>query len=97
MSSPLDADGQPWTPNRLNQALEQFHQEHERICLDPDARNIRHTYVLPSEDKRLWRVQQVLVDPEQHNDWIAEFEVDLGRSRATTEPALRLLRIGSLV
>jgi hypothetical protein len=24
---------------------------------------IRHTYVLPAEDKRTWRVQQMLVGP----------------------------------
>jgi hypothetical protein len=39
----------------------------------------------------------MLVDPEENNDWVAEFEVDLMQSRATSEPALRLLRIGGLV
>ncbi len=34
------------------------------ICLDPNARNARHTYVTPSEDKKSWRVQQMLVDPD---------------------------------
>jgi hypothetical protein len=76
--------------------LDAYHAEHERICLDPNARNIRHTYVLPAEDKRTWRVQQMLVDPEEHNDWVAEFEVDLARSRETTEPVLRLVRLASL-
>jgi hypothetical protein len=52
--------------------------------------------VLPAEDKKAWRVQQMLVDPEEHNDWVAEFEVDLGESRKLGEPALRLRRIGSL-
>ena len=41
--------------------------------------------------------QQMLVDPEGHNDWVAEFEVDLEASRKSGEPAMRLLRIGSLV
>ena len=94
---PSDPDGQPWTPERLQQAVAAYHADHERICLDPNARNLRHTYVLPSEDKRTWRVQQMLVDPEEHNDWVAEFEVDLTQSRQTGEPALRLRRIGSLV
>ena len=69
---------------------------HERLCLDPNARNQRHTYVIPSEDKNSWRVQQMLVDPEDHNDWVAEFEVDLARSRATSEPSILLRRIGPL-
>ena len=97
LSSPQDPDGQPWTADRLQQALDAYHAEHERICLDPNARNIRHTYVLPAEDKRTWRVQQMLVDPEEHNDWVAEFEVDLARSREAAEPVLRLVRVGPLV
>ena len=96
LSSRQDPEGQPWTPDRLQQALDAYHAEHERICLDPNARNLRHTYVLPAEDKRTWRVQQVLVDPAEHNDWVAEFAVDLARSRDTAEPVLRLARIGSL-
>jgi hypothetical protein len=80
----------------LQQSLDAYHLEHQRICLDPNARNARHTYVLPSEDKKTWRVQQMLVDPDEHNDWVAEFEVDLAESRKSKEPGLRLRRIGSL-
>jgi len=91
-----DTDGRPWVAERLRQKLDEYHQDHERLCLDPEARNIRHTYVMPMEDKRSWRVQQVLVDPEQHNDWVAEFEVDLAQSRIAKTPVLRLRRIGPL-
>ena len=97
LNLPSDADGQPWTAERLRAALEAYELEHERICLDPNARNIRHTYVVPSEDKKIWRVQQMLVDPEEANDWVAEFEVDLAQSRVLGEPSLQLRRIGSLV
>ena len=96
LSSPQDLDGAPWTAERLQAALDAYHAEHQYICLDPNARNIRHTYVIPAEDKRTWRVQQMLVDPEEHNDWVAEFEVDLARSREAAEPVLRLVRLGSL-
>jgi superfamily II RNA helicase len=96
LGSPLDAEGQPWTAIRLQQTLDAYHADHERICLEPNARNVRHTYAVPAEDKKSWRVQQMLVDPEEHNDWVAEFEVDLIESRKLGEPALRLRRIGSL-
>ena len=96
IASPQDPDGQPWTPERLRQALDAYHVDHRHLCLDPNARNVRHTYVVPSEDKRSWRVQQMLVDPDEHNDWVAEFEVDLAASRAASEPALRLRRISKL-
>jgi superfamily II DNA or RNA helicase len=97
LNSLADADGQPWTADRLRAAMKAYELEHERLCLDPNARNMRHTYVIPSEDKKSWRVQQMLVDPEEANDWVAEFEVDLAQSRALGEPFLRLRRIGSLV
>jgi superfamily II RNA helicase len=93
---PTDADGQPWTAARLRQALDDYHAEHDRLCLDPNARNVRHTYVTPSEDKKSWRVQQMLVDPDGHNDWVAEFDVDLAESRKLGEPFLVLRRLGSL-
>ena len=86
----------PWTPERLRQAMEAYLAEHERLLLTPEARNQRHTYVTPSEDRRTWRVQQMLVDPAGHNDWVAEFEVDLAASRTAGEPVLRLLRLGPL-
>jgi len=77
--------------------LDAYHADHQYICLDPNARNLRHTYVIPSDDKRSWRVQQMLVDPDEHNDWVAEFEVDLAESRKTGEPTLRLRRLAGLV
>jgi hypothetical protein len=94
---PTDAEGKLWTPDRLREAVEAYKAEHGHICLDPNARNARHTYVAPSEDRKSWRVQQMLVDPEEANDWVAEFDVDLVASRAQNQPVLRLRRLGSLV
>ena len=96
LSVNTDPDGQPWDAARLDALMEEYHASHDRICLDPNARNARHTYVKVSEDKRSWRVQQMLVDPDEDNDWVAEFEVDLGESRKANEPVMRLTRIGSL-
>jgi hypothetical protein len=99
-ADPLDPslpDEEPWTPDRLLKRMNEFHAGHDRLCLDNNARNSRHTYVLPQEDKRFWRVQQVLVDPAEQNDWIAEFLVDLPRSREAGEPVLRLMKVGPLV
>ena len=96
LNSPNDPVGQPWTPGRLDEALHHYEAGHQRLCLDPNARNVRHTYVIPSEDKKTWRVQQMLVDPAEHNDWVAEFEVDLAASREQKEPFLQLRKIGGL-
>jgi hypothetical protein len=96
LDSPNGPDGQPWTAQRLEPVMQEYYKDHEHLCLDPNARNLRHTYVIPSDDKRTWRVQQMLVDPQGHNDWVAEFVVDLPESRQQGEPVLGLNRIGNL-
>lgn len=96
LSAREDPEGQPWTAARLTALMDEYYASHRWLSLDPEARNLRHTYVTHSEDKKFWRVQQMLVDPEGHNDWVAEFAVDLAASRDAGEPVLRLSRLGSL-
>ena len=79
-----------------NVKIKESNPDHGRICLDPKARNVRHTCVTPPEAGKTWRVQQMLVDPAGDNDWVAEFEVDLAESRKLSEPFLRLRRLGAL-
>lgn len=85
-----------WTVERLRRGLEEYGVEHERLCLDPEARNVRHTYVKVSEDRRTWGVEQVLVDPAGHNDWVAVFVVEVEASRRSGEPSLALKRLGAV-
>ena len=92
----LDGAGQAWTVERLAQAREAFTAENGGLRLDPEGRNRRHTYTRPSDDGAIWRVEQMLVDAEGHNDWVAELSVDLAASRAGGEPVLRLLRLEAL-
>ena len=96
LASLHDADSGLWTPERLRQALDSYLTDHGRLCLDANARNVRHTHVVPSEDKLCWRVQQMLIDPDEHNDWVAEFDVNLAGSRTAGEPILSLRRIAPL-
>ena len=96
LNPPADPEGRPWTPERLRSLVEAYEAEHDYLRLDPEARNIRHTYVAPAEDKQSWRVQQMLVDREGHNDWVAEFAVDLAASRKLGEPCMSLVRLGAL-
>ena len=97
IDSPADGDGQDWSQERLKAAREVYRAEHAGPRLDPEARNLRHTHVQPSEDRELWRVQQMLIDAEGLNDWVLELEADLAASRALGEPVLKLLRLASLV
>jgi len=96
VDAPDDADGASWSPERLGAAREAYRLEHAGVRLDPEARNLRHTHVRPSDDGARWIVQQTLVDPDGFNDWLVEVEADLAASRAAGEPVLRLRRVGSL-
>jgi hypothetical protein len=94
----LESGGEPgssgWTAASLKTAVDPYYKDHERISLDPEARNTKHTHVQPSEDRKTWRLMQVLVDPEGHNDWQAEFEIDLAASKAAEAPVMRLVGVG---
>ena len=89
-----DEAGAEWTAERLRSLLEEYRLDHKGPLLDAEGRNLRHTYTLPAEDKRTWRIQQMLVDGQGFNDWVAEFEVDLPASRAAGTPILTLQRLG---
>jgi hypothetical protein len=85
-----------WTAKTLQPTVDAFFEKHQQLRLDPEARNLRHTYIKPSEDKQTWLVQQMLLDEKEENVWVAEFEVNLKRSRELEEPNLKLVRIGRL-
>lgn len=80
----------PWTGEDLCNTTEEYFVEHERIMLDPEARNHRHTYVMADEEAGIWTVQQVLVDPEGLNDWQLTFTVDKTLAREEGKPTLTL-------
>ncbi len=97
IDAPADVDGEAWTVERLKAAREAHRAEHGGLRLDPEARNLRHTHVEPSEDGTRWRVQQMLVDTEGLNDWVLDLSIDLAASRELGEPVLKLMRLASLV
>jgi superfamily II RNA helicase len=89
--------GQAWSADRLGHVMDGYYDDHERIRLDPEARNGRHTHVEISQDGQSWRVCQVLIDPDERNDWQGEFRVDLAAARESGRPSLELVRVGPVV
>ena len=85
-----------WTGERLQASFDEYRRGHTDLRFDPEARNLRHTHVTMPPDGETWRVQQVLVDPDEHNDWMAEFEIDLAASRQAREPILSLTALGPI-
>ena len=95
LQSVLDVEEVAWTPERLRAIDDVYHASHPTFRLDPEARNLRYTLVTksgPEAPRAVWVVRQVLVDADQLNDWMLEFEIDLAAARAAKAPVLRLLR-----
>jgi hypothetical protein len=94
---PEDGEGKPWTAERLEEAMAQYTEEHHGPMLNPEGRNLRHTYAKPKQgDENILAIQQMLVDEDAANDWVAEFEVDLEASRVCSEPIMDMVYLGLL-
>jgi len=94
-SEMVEGEAEPWTPDRLEAALKPYYAEHSAIRTDPVARRPANTLVERSEDGALWRVRQIIVDPEDDQDWMLDCLVDLARSREAGRPVVVLKQIAS--
>jgi superfamily II RNA helicase len=82
-----------WTDERVAARLREYAEAgHARIRTDSPARGKELSRV--TREGPLWRVQQILADPEGHNDWALHFEAE--RAQAGERPRLRLTGFGPL-
>ncbi|MFI6814806.1 DEAD/DEAH box helicase [Nonomuraea sp. NPDC050328] len=58
--------------------LDAYYDEHDEIGTGPDARGPGLLRI--AEESGLWKVRQVVLDPEGHGDWGFDAEVDLAAS-----------------
>lgn len=92
---PRDSEDIAWTRERVHDLLDEYHEDHERIRLDPEARNVKHSHL--AEDRPgFWTVGQTLVDPGELNDWSLRLVVDLARSDAEMRPVIALEGMGRI-
>ena len=96
LDAPPPDEAEAATAAEAGVAFDTFVAEHAGLRLDPEARNARHTHVDRREAPARWQVQQVLVDANDLNDWVAEFAVDVAASRASQLPVVWLRRVGPL-
>ena len=77
------------TRSRWDQALEDYYAEHDTLGTAADARGPKLLLIEPRPGSRwgrrghrarLWRVRQVLDDPEGHHDWVIDAVADLDAS-----------------
>jgi superfamily II RNA helicase len=73
--------------NALRQTFESYFAARGRIRLDPEGRSSKHTHIDEDGPQR-WNIAQVLVDPEESNDWECRFIVNLEASRKESRVAM---------
>jgi superfamily II RNA helicase len=93
LCAPPVGEGEPWTVERLTEAMAPFWAEHAALLTTPEARRPDRTRIDELETGR-FRAQQVLVDGEGDEDWSLDCLVDLTRPRSDGTPLIELQRIG---
>ena len=98
VTKPPPAQEEVWCEEDLAAAHAGYLLDHERVRLDAEGRNRRHIYFEKNrvDNPVQWRVQQMLIDTEGKNDWVAEFTLDLGLSRERGAPEIVLVGCGPL-
>jgi hypothetical protein len=81
-----------WTPERFEHALAPFLERYGKVVWDHRARQAQWT-ILDQEQSKLYRVRQVLLDPEEDNSFFVEARVDL-RDGVPEGPLLEMIALG---
>ncbi|HEX2855381.1 MAG TPA: DUF3516 domain-containing protein [Opitutaceae bacterium] len=81
---------------QLEKAFEAYFEANGRFRLDPEGRSAKHTHWTEEGASGVLKVAQMLIDPEERNDWEARFIVSLAESRAANRPVLRFDGTGPL-
>jgi superfamily II RNA helicase len=87
--------GAPEDARNLETAFGAYFAARGRLRLDPEGRSAKHTHWDESDAKE-WRVAQVLVDPEEQNDWEAVFTVSLETSRIENRPVVQFCGVAPI-
>ncbi len=75
--------------------MQPYFEQHGRLLTDSKARSPVHLRIM-KEDAGQWIVEQTLVDPEENNDWMVRFTIDLARARKERRPVLRYETVGPI-
>lgn len=73
---PDNGESLTWSDDALIAAVDSYYENHSLIRLDPEARNRKNMFI-DQKDGRQWKIEQVLIDPDEKNDWMLRCEIDL--------------------
>ena len=70
-------------------ALDAYYEEHDEILTGPDARG-PNLLIIDTDEPGVWRVRQIIDDPEGNHDWGISAEVDLAASDEEGRAVIRV-------
>jgi hypothetical protein len=76
------------------EALDAYFDEHDSIGTGPDARSSARIVI--DEEPTVWKVRQIIDDPDENHDWGIRAEVDLAASADEGVAVLRVLGMDRL-
>jgi superfamily II RNA helicase len=85
--------GAGWDADRWGEVVRAYFAEHAELNTGGDARG-PGLLILDKSDPRVWRVRQILDDPEGDHDWGFDVEVDLEGSDEEGVVVMRLVDAG---
>lgn len=74
-------------------SLDAYYAEHDEILTGPDARGPK--LIVIEEGPTVWKVRQIIDDPESHHDWSISATVDLAESDTAGAAVLRVERFSN--
>lgn len=91
-------EGTPMSPEarRIEAAFAGYFDARGRFQLDPEGRAARHTHWDEAGTAGEWRVAQVLIDPQEQNDWEARFIVPLAEARTQNRAVVRFESVAAI-
>jgi superfamily II RNA helicase len=78
-----------WREPDISAAIKPYYEQHQYISTDKDSRAPRY-HTLTKTDDNFWRVEQILTDADEHNDWMMVLQIDLNKSRESQDCVISL-------
>ena len=91
----LDADW-GWGERRWSDVLADYHEAHESIAIDGNARSAAYFVTDPAREQsdHLWHATQIFLDEDADGDFRIEADVDLDATQETGEVVFKNYRVG---
>ncbi len=93
LSPSQGSSDEKWDVARVETQFELYFADHQLILTDRQARHPQYCHIHLADDGSGWDIEQILVDPDEHNDWKLVFRVDRALSRDQGKPVLSLMGI----